>query len=71
MVNTPINKISIKNKHNKNSLIKYFIEFQLINTQIGIKNAVSITKKIETPSTPKIIGPKRGSIIIQLIFFII
>ena len=48
-MNTPINNTSIKNKHNKNSFIKYFIEFQLIKTQIGINKPVKTKKREMTP----------------------
>jgi len=52
----------MNNKHNKNSLIKNFIEFQLIKIQIGVNNAVKIKKNIEIPSTAKRAGPNTGSI---------
>jgi hypothetical protein len=34
------------------SFVLYFIEFQPIKIQIGVKNAVNIIKKIEIPSIP-------------------
>lgn len=37
------------------------MEFQLINTQIGINKAVKIIKKIDIPSTPNITNLNPGS----------
>ena len=51
------------NKHNKNSLIKNLIEFQLIKIQIEVNNAVNTKKNIEIPSTAKKTGPNMGSIL--------
>lgn len=59
------------NKHNKNSLIKNRIEFQLIKIQIGVNRAVNIMKKRDTPSIAKGAAPNIGSMLEIHLNFII